>query len=71
MNGIVFTSEPMVRDDVSLRSPEHREVVVRIVNAGLCHSDISVLDGIIPFPTPVVMGHEGAGVSTWAPKGTR
>lgn len=62
MNGIVFTSEPEVRDDVSLRSPGHREVLVRIVNAGLCHSDISVLDGTIPFPTPVVMGHEGAGI---------
>ena len=62
MNGIVFTGEPMVRDDVGLRSPEPREVLVRIVNAGLCHSDISVLDGTIPFPTPVVMGHEGAGV---------
>ncbi len=59
---IVFTGEPMVRDDVGLRSPEPREVLVRIINAGLCHSDISVLDGTIPFPTPVVMGHEGAGV---------
>ena len=29
---------------------------------GLCHSDVSVLDGTIPFPTPVVLGHEGAGV---------
>ena len=35
---------------------------MRIVNAGLCHSDVSVLDGTIPFPTPVVLGHEGAGV---------
>ena len=30
--------------------------------AGLCHSDVSVIDGTIPFPTPVVLGHEGAGV---------
>jgi S-(hydroxymethyl)glutathione dehydrogenase/alcohol dehydrogenase len=36
--------------------------VVRIANAGLCHSDVSVIDGTIPFPTPVVLGHEGAGV---------
>jgi Zn-dependent alcohol dehydrogenase len=49
MNGIVFAGEPVVRDDVGLRPPEPREVLVRIVNAGLCHSDISVLDGTIPF----------------------
>ena len=35
---------------------------MRIANAGLCHSDVSVIDGTIPFPTPVVLGHEGAGV---------
>jgi S-(hydroxymethyl)glutathione dehydrogenase/alcohol dehydrogenase len=35
---------------------------VRISHAGLCHSDVSVIDGTIPFPTPVVLGHEGAGV---------
>jgi Zn-dependent alcohol dehydrogenase len=45
-----------------VRGPKPHEVVVRIVNAGLCHSDVSVLDGTIPFPTPVVLGHEGAGV---------
>lgn len=33
-----------------------------MVAAGVCHSDQSVLDGTIPFPTPVVMGHEGAGI---------
>ena len=29
---------------------------------GVCHSDVSVIDGTIPFPTPVVLGHEGAGI---------
>src|SRR3546814_16189993 len=53
-----------VRDDVELRSPEPgpTQVLVRIERAGLCHSDVSVIDGTIPFPTPVVLGHEGAGV---------
>jgi S-(hydroxymethyl)glutathione dehydrogenase/alcohol dehydrogenase len=37
-------------------------VAVRIEAAGLCHSDLSVINGTIPFPTPVVLGHEGAGV---------
>lgn len=62
MRGIVWTGELEVRDDVEVRGPRAHEVVVRIVNAGLCHSDVSVLDGTIPFPTPVVLGHEGAGV---------
>src|SRR3546814_13788532 len=53
-----------VRDDVELRSPEPgpTQVLVRIERAGLCHSDVSVIDGTIPFPTPVVLGHAGAGV---------
>jgi S-(hydroxymethyl)glutathione dehydrogenase/alcohol dehydrogenase len=62
MRGIVWTGELEVRDDVEVRDPRPHEVRVRIVNAGLCHSDVSVVDGTIPFPTPVVMGHEGAGV---------
>ncbi len=64
MRALVFTGELEVRDDVELRSPEPgpTQVVVRIERAGLCHSDVSVIDGTIPFPTPVVLGHEGAGV---------
>ncbi len=62
MRAVVWTGALEVRDDVEVRDPEPHEVVVRIVNAGLCHSDVSVIDGTIPFPTPVVLGHEGAGV---------
>ncbi|MSO86635.1 MAG: Zn-dependent alcohol dehydrogenase [Acidimicrobiia bacterium] len=62
MRGLVWTGELEVRDDVEVRGPRPHEVVVRIINAGLCHSDVSVLNGTIPFPTPVVLGHEGAGV---------
>jgi Zn-dependent alcohol dehydrogenase len=62
LRGLVWTGELEVRDDVEVRDPRPHEVVVRVVNAGLCHSDVSVLDGTIPFPTPVVLGHEGAGV---------
>lgn len=62
MRGLVWTGELEVRDDVEVRGPKPHEVVVRVANAGLCHSDVSVLDGTIPFPTPVVLGHEGAGV---------
>ena len=62
MRGLVWTGELEVRNDVEVRGPRPHEVLVRVVNAGLCHSDVSVLDGTIPFPTPVVLGHEGAGV---------
>jgi Zn-dependent alcohol dehydrogenase len=64
MRGLVWSGELEVRDDVELidAEPGPGEVLVRIERAGLCHSDVSVLDGTIPFPTPVVLGHEGAGV---------
>jgi S-(hydroxymethyl)glutathione dehydrogenase/alcohol dehydrogenase len=64
VRGIVYTGEgnAEVTDDLEVRGPGPTEVVVRMVAAGVCHSDLSVLDGTIPFPTPVVMGHEGAGV---------
>jgi Zn-dependent alcohol dehydrogenase len=51
-----------IRDDVEVRAPGHGEVWVRIVAAGVCHSDVSVIDGTIPWPAPSLMGHEGAGI---------
>jgi len=62
MRAVVWTGALEVRDDVEVRDPAPHEVVVRVHNAGLCHSDVSVIDGTIPFPKPVVLGHEGAGV---------
>lgn len=64
MRGIVHTGggNAEITDELEVRGPEPTEVVVRMVAAGVCHSDLSVLDGTIPFPTPCVMGHEGAGL---------
>jgi Zn-dependent alcohol dehydrogenase len=62
MRAIVWTGELEVRDDVEVRTPGLREVKVRIHRAGLCHSDVSVINGTIPMPPPIVLGHEGAGV---------
>ena len=63
MRGIVFNGETAeIRDDVEVRKPGPNEVLVRVAAAGVCHSDISVVDGTIPWPAPSVMGHEGAGV---------
>jgi Zn-dependent alcohol dehydrogenase len=62
MRAIVWTGELEVRDDVEVRAPGLREAKVRIHRAGLCHSDVSVINGTIPMPPPIVLGHEGAGV---------
>ncbi|MGH4029662.1 Zn-dependent alcohol dehydrogenase [Actinomycetota bacterium Odt1-20B] len=63
MRGVVFDGKQAeVVDDLEIRDPGPGEVLVAIAAAGLCHSDLSVIDGTIPFPPPVVLGHEGAGV---------
>ncbi|MFJ7206916.1 Zn-dependent alcohol dehydrogenase [Streptomyces sp. NPDC098789] len=63
MRGVVFDGkQAQVVDDLEVRGPGPGEVLVAIKAAGLCHSDLSVIDGTIPFPPPVVLGHEGAGV---------
>jgi S-(hydroxymethyl)glutathione dehydrogenase/alcohol dehydrogenase len=63
MRGVIFDGKQVqVVDDLEIREPGPGEVLVRVSAAGLCHSDLSVVDGTIPFPIPVVLGHEGAGV---------
>ncbi|MET7567099.1 Zn-dependent alcohol dehydrogenase [Streptomyces sp. NPDC005492] len=63
MRGVLFDGKRVeVVDDLEVRKPGPGEVLVAISAAGLCHSDLSVVDGTIPFPVPVVLGHEGAGV---------
>ena len=56
------SSTPLKIRNVTLDGPAHGEVLVRIVAAGLCHSDLSVIDGNRPRPLPMVLGHEAAGV---------
>ena len=63
MRGIVFTGEGAeVRNDVEVIDPGPYEVLVRLSAAGVCHSDVSLIDGTIPWPAPSLMGHEGAGI---------
>ncbi len=63
MRGIVWDGNELnVTDALEVRDPTEHEVRVRIANSGVCHSDVSVIDGTIPFPAPAVLGHEGAGV---------
>lgn len=49
-------------ESLVLAAPRADEVVVKLSASGVCHSDLSVQQGKLPFPTPVVLGHEGAGV---------
>src|SRR5271163_4919628 len=63
MRGIVYTGEGVeVTDELEVRGPGPNEVQIRIQAAGVCHSDLSVINGTIPFPAPAVLGHEGAGI---------
>jgi len=49
-------------DDVEIEEPRAGQVRVKVAHCGLCHSDLSVVDGAFPAQMPVVVGHEAAGV---------
>ena len=55
-------SRPLKIQEVELRPPGPGEILVRMGAAGLCHSDLSVINGDRPRPTPMALGHEAAGV---------
>lgn len=54
-------SNPLQIEEIDLSLPEYGEVLVRVHAAGLCHSDLSVIDGNRPRPMPMALGHEAAG----------
>jgi alcohol dehydrogenase len=56
------TSRPLAIEEVDLQPPGSGEVLVEIAAAGLCHSDLSVINGTRPWPLPLVLGHEAAGI---------
>ena len=53
---------PLTIEEVQISKPASREVLVRPVAAGVCHSDLHFLDGSYPYPMPTILGHESAGV---------
>ena len=55
-------SLPLAIEELDLDPPGDGEVLVDIKAAGLCHSDLSVIDGNRPRPTPMALGHESAGI---------
>src|SRR5215472_5647436 len=54
--------QPLTIEDVDIDKPMGREVLVRTVGSGVCHSDLHFVDGLYPFPTPAILGHEAAGI---------
>jgi alcohol dehydrogenase/S-(hydroxymethyl)glutathione dehydrogenase/alcohol dehydrogenase len=50
-----------VLDDVEIDDPRPGEVLVRVRHCGVCQSDLAILDGKMPYPLPVVLGHEASG----------
>lgn len=67
--------EPLAVEEVDIDKPREGEVLLRVRSAGVCHSDLYVLEGATPVPTPLVPGHEavavveevGPGVDRFAP----
>ncbi len=55
-------SRPLTVCEVDLEPPRQGEVLVRIESAGVCHSDLSVVDGNRVRPVPMLLGHEAAGI---------
>lgn len=55
-------SRPLKLKPLALEPPRRGELLIRIEAAGLCHSDLSVVNGDRPRPTPMALGHEAAGV---------
>lgn len=55
-------SAPLQVEEMQLDAPGMGEVLVEVAAAGLCHSDLSVIDGSRPRVMPMVMGHEAAGI---------
>jgi alcohol dehydrogenase len=55
-------AKPLTIETLDLAPPGPGEVLLRIAAAGLCHSDLSVINGDRPRPMPMALGHEAAGI---------
>jgi len=53
---------PLEIEEVEIDAPGPHEVLVRTAACGVCHSDLHVIEGGLPMPTPTVLGHEPAGI---------
>jgi S-(hydroxymethyl)glutathione dehydrogenase / alcohol dehydrogenase len=55
-------NQPLAIEDVEVDEPRAGEVLVRTSASGVCHSDLHFMEGSYPTATPIVLGHESAGV---------
>ncbi|MGH7781530.1 MAG: Zn-dependent alcohol dehydrogenase [Candidatus Binataceae bacterium] len=64
MKAAVFhgPKQPLSIEDIELDKPQDREVKIRTVASGVCHSDLHFVDGLYPYAAPAVLGHEAAGI---------
>lgn len=64
MKAAVFRTvgAPLTIEQVTVAAPGPHEVLIRTVAAGVCHSDLSIVEGKVLAPKPAVLGHESAGV---------
>lgn len=64
MRAAVFTQAGRALDiveGIEIDDPRPGEVLVRIRHCGVCHSDLSIIDGGLPYPVPAILGHEASG----------
>lgn len=53
---------PIRVETIHVAPPKRNEITIKLTACGVCHSDLSAATGKIPYPAPLVLGHEGAGV---------
>jgi S-(hydroxymethyl)glutathione dehydrogenase/alcohol dehydrogenase len=64
MKAAIFNgpNQPLKIENVDIDDPQDREVRVKVVASGVCHSDLHFVDGLYMWPAPAILGHEAAGV---------
>lgn len=64
MKAAIFhkVNEPLAIEDVDIDTPVDREVLVRTMASGVCHSDLHIAEGVTVQPAPFLLGHESSGV---------
>lgn len=63
MKAAIFegVGSPFVIEDIPVPQPRRGEVLIKVAASGVCHSDLHVIKGELPYPTPTVLGHEVSG----------
>ena len=64
MKAAVFhgPNQPLLIENVEIDEPLEREVIVKVMASGVCHSDLHFVDGLYPMAAPAILGHEVAGI---------